>query len=60
MEKAFNDVQAAKFLNHHVQTLRNWRAIGKGPAYIKQGRSVRYYEKDLQEFIDNNRIVPRN
>ena len=37
-----NDREAAKFLGNKVQTLRNWRHLRRGPAYIKLGRSVRY------------------
>ncbi len=50
--------EAAKQLGIAVQTLRNWRHIRKGPAYIKLGRSVRYRVEDILDFIEKNRIDP--
>ncbi|MGD9506391.1 MAG: helix-turn-helix transcriptional regulator [Syntrophobacteraceae bacterium] len=41
-----------------VQTMRNWRHIGKGPAYVKVGRLVRYYMSDLESFMASRRIDP--
>jgi len=48
--------EAAKILNLSVQTLRNWRHLKKGPAYLKLGRSVRYRPEDLYEFAQEKRV----
>ena len=43
--------EAAAILSTAVRTLRNWRALRKGPRYRKIGaRMVRYYRADLAEF----------
>ena len=43
--------QAAAILSTAVRTLRNWRALRKGPRYRKIGaRMVRYHRADLSEF----------
>lgn len=43
--------EAAAILSTAVRTLRNWRALGKGPRYRKIGsRMVRYHRADLAEF----------
>ena len=43
--------QAAAILSTAVRTLRNWRALRKGPRYRKIGaRMVRYHVADLAEF----------
>lgn len=43
--------EAAAALNCAVRTLRNWRALRKGPRYRKIGaRLVRYHRADLAEF----------
>jgi len=55
---SLNEKQTAKVLGIAVQTLRNWRHQRKGPKYIKMGRSVRYQQDDLQEYIDRKRIDP--
>ena len=58
MGKLFDDGEAAKRLNLSRQTLRNWRFNNTGPAYRRFGRSVRYTEEDIQEYIDQSRVVP--
>lgn len=35
-------------------TLRNWRSIGKGPAYIKIGAAVRYRPADVDAWISTH------
>ncbi|RJP75010.1 MAG: DNA-binding protein [Desulfobacteraceae bacterium] len=53
-----NEHHAANRLGLSVQTLRNWRHLCKGPAYIRLGRRIIYREEDLQIFEDSNRIEP--
>ena len=44
--------EAAAILKAAVRTLRNWRALHKGPKYRKIGeRMVRYHRADLAAFI---------
>ena len=44
--------EAAAILHAEVRTLRNWRALGKGPRFRKVGqRMVRYHRADLAAFI---------
>lgn len=42
---------AAEKLATSEQTLRKWRCAGKGPRYVTLGRSIRYRETDLEEYI---------
>lgn len=45
------ELEAAAILSTAVRTLRNWRALRKGPRYRKIGaRMVRYHRADLAEF----------
>jgi predicted site-specific integrase-resolvase len=53
-----NDGEAAKLIGVSRQTLANWRHLGRGPAYIKQGRMVRYCQQDLLDFMLAGRIKP--
>jgi hypothetical protein len=53
-----SDIEAANFLNHKPQTLRNWRSKHVGPPYIKLGRSVRYKTADLIAWMDQHRVDP--
>ena len=44
--------EAAKILDIEPRTLRNWRALGKGPRFRKVGeRNVRYHRADLAAFV---------
>ena len=37
------------------QTLAQWRYLGKGPAFIKVGRHVRYHPEDVKAWLNANR-----
>ena len=60
MSPVVSDDRAAEVMGVAVQTLRNWRHQGRGPAYLKIGRSVRYQLEDLKRFMENKRIDPEN
>lgn len=53
-----NDTTAAALLGLKTQTMRNWRFLGKGPAYSKIGRRVIYARRDIEEYKNRNRIDP--
>lgn len=59
-ERYVNDIEAAMILSASPQTLRNWRFMGRGPAYSKRGRMVRYRVADLVEFMKEGRIDPES
>lgn len=58
-DRFVNDVEAAKILSVSPQTMRNYRHLGKGPAYSKRGRMVRYRVSDLMAFMAAGRIDPQ-
>ena len=41
----------------NVGTLANWRLYGKGPAYIKVGRLVRYESATMEAYFLQNRVL---
>lgn len=47
-------LEAAKFLGVHVQTVKNWRAKGTGPEYMRIGRIIAYHEEDLRAWVYKN------
>lgn len=51
--------EAAARLGLKVATLRAWRHQGRGPAYVRLGRAVRYLTTDIDDFIHSNRHSPR-
>ena len=47
--------QAIKFIGiRNTGTLHVWRCHGRGPKYVRVGRSIRYRLQDLQAFIESN------
>jgi hypothetical protein len=57
--KALKPEEAAEMMGKPVGTLNNWRYRNYGPAYVKVGHSVRYFEDDLVAFLEANRVEPR-
>jgi excisionase family DNA binding protein len=52
------ELEAAARLGLKVATLRAWRHQGRGPAFLRLGRAIRYLSSDLDEFLHVNRHGP--
>ena len=50
---------AAKKLLMSPDALRSWRRRGRGPRFIRLGRSIRYAEEDLSEFVKRSKVEPK-
>jgi hypothetical protein len=46
-----NEKEAAASLNVSVAATRKWRVQGRGPAYLKLGKLVRYRPEDINEWL---------
>lgn len=46
----------ATYLGVPVQTLKNWRADGEGPPYVKVGRLVRYDPRALDQWVKQQTV----
>ena len=49
--RALTEREVAELLGRSVATLRAWRHRGKGPRFLRLGRSVRYLPSDLDDFV---------
>ena len=49
--RALTEREVAELLGLSVATLRAWRHRGKGPRFLRLGRSVRYLPADVAEFV---------
>lgn len=49
------EVEAAARLGLKVATLRAWRHRGRGPAFVRLGRAIRYLATDVDEFLRAHR-----
>lgn len=49
---------AAEYLTIPEHSLDRLRYLGRGPAYIKIGKRVRYRREDLDAYLAANRVEP--
>jgi len=50
--------EAARILGRPESTLRYWRCMGAGPAWIKLEGRVLYDEAELLQYIQRSRRIP--
>jgi predicted site-specific integrase-resolvase len=50
--------EAARIIGVKPTTLSMWRHKGKGPIYIKVGRSCFYRESDIERWLDAQAVIP--
>lgn len=50
-----NTPQAAALCRASPHTLEAWRRRRAGPPFIKVGRLVRYFETDIQQWLQSRR-----
>ena len=55
-EKCVTELKVSELTGMSLATLRNHRWLGKGIPYIKIGRSVRYFESDVQDFLNQLKV----
>jgi hypothetical protein len=57
--QSVDEQDAAAYLGYTPGALRKWRREGRGPAYIRSGRSVRYRIPDLEVWQASHRVETR-
>jgi hypothetical protein len=50
--------EAAAFLGVKIATLEAWRSLGRGPRYLKVGRTITYPTTFLREYLATRTITP--
>jgi hypothetical protein len=55
IREVMDEKQAALYIGQKPGTLRQWRTLGKGPAYHKKGRRVFYKKYDLDAWMAQGR-----
>jgi predicted DNA-binding transcriptional regulator AlpA len=58
--RAVGEREAVAILGLSLQTVRNWRHLGRGPRYCKYGRAVRYLLADLLDWREQQCITPHD
>lgn len=49
--------EVSSVLDVTAHTLYIWRADGRGPKFVKLGRTVFYRRQDVQDWIDSNVVT---
>jgi hypothetical protein len=49
---------AASYIGYSLAALRLWRRQGRGPVYIRHGRSIRYRVEDLDRWVSAHLVQP--
>jgi len=55
---ALNEVEVARRLGVSTAVLRSWRSQQIGPRFCRFGRSVRYLEEDVEQFVKASAVAP--
>ena len=58
--RALTEREVAERLGLSVATLRAWRHRGKGPRFLRLGRSVRYLPSDVDAFVQASAVDTRS
>jgi excisionase family DNA binding protein len=58
--RALTEREVADLLGLSVATFRAWRHRGKGPRFLRLGRSVRYLPSDLDDFVRSSAVETRS
>lgn len=58
-QPTIDEQDAAPYIGYTPAALRAWRSQGRGPAYIRVNRSIRYRIADLDSWLQAHRVEPR-
>lgn len=56
----FSEPDAAAYIGRRPSALRAWRMQGRGPSYIRYGRSIVYRREDLDTWLNAHRVHTRD
>jgi len=59
-QQTIGERDAAPYIGYRPPALRAWRREGRGPAYIRHGRSIRYRVCDLDSWLEAHRVTTRD
>ena len=53
IQSLLHERDVARWIRVSVGTLRYWRAVGRGPRYLKVGQLVRYAPSDVTDWLNS-------
>lgn len=51
--------QAAKILGKSPSTIAHWRHKKIGPKYARIGGTIRYFSKDIEDYVASRTVFPQ-
>lgn len=57
-QPAIGERDASRYIGMSVPWMRQGRMRGRGPAYIRIGRSIRYRIADLDRWLEQHKVDP--
>jgi predicted DNA-binding transcriptional regulator AlpA len=54
--RTIDERDASPYIGYTKAALRAWRRQGRGPAYIRINRSIRYRIQDLDDWLQRHRV----
>ena len=57
-DRCLTTAEVAKHLGLSPTTLKNYRANGNGPAFVKFGKMIRYRLSDIKQWRDSRLYTP--
>jgi predicted site-specific integrase-resolvase len=58
MQEIDTPAAAAAMLKVPEKTLTQWRYLGRGPAYSRVGKYVRYRRVDIEKWLEERSVTP--
>ena len=59
-QRFLTENEVADYLKISVYKLRKDREYNRGVPYVKIGRSVRYPVEIIEQFLEENKVIPEN
>jgi hypothetical protein len=58
--QTLDEGSAAVYVGYRPSALRAWRIQGRGPAFLRHGRTIRYHLRDLDAWLLSQRVETRD
>jgi hypothetical protein len=58
LQEPLREREAARYVGMSIPFLRQARMYGRGPAYLRVGRAIRYLTRDLDAWMQAHRVEP--
>lgn len=50
--------EAAEIIGSDAKTMSNWRHLGRGPKFVKEGKFIRYWLSEIMRWAKSREVDP--